>query len=73
MLAIGARVDELGFVDDPVDVAVLAREPQEGFERAALAVERIASHPLNAGATWSRTCADMSRTSAWNTASFESK
>ena len=39
MLAIGGGLDELGFIDDAIDIAVLASEPKEGLERSALAVE----------------------------------
>ena len=42
MLAIALGLDELGLVDDAVDVAMLARELEEGFERAAFAVDRVA-------------------------------
>src|SRR6185312_10189945 len=41
MFAIGGRIDEFRFVDDSVDVAVLAREAKEAFERPALAVQPI--------------------------------
>src|SRR6185369_15010870 len=41
MFAIGSGLDELRFVDDAIDVAVLSSEVEEGFERSALAVESI--------------------------------
>ena len=41
MLAIGLGFDEFRFVDDAIDVAMLARELEESLERAALAVEGV--------------------------------
>jgi hypothetical protein len=39
MRAVAGRVDEFGFVDDPVEFAVLAHEAVNGFEHDALAAE----------------------------------
>jgi hypothetical protein len=65
-------IDELGFVDDPVDLLVRPRELDER-QQAACSAAIWPGAPFSAGATCSRTCSDMSRTSARNTASFESK
>ena len=53
-------IDELGFVDDPIDLAVRADEGQEQFERAAFRRPACRWPRDSTGATWSRTCADMS-------------
>ena len=42
MLAIGSRFDELGLVDDAIDVAVVAGEAKEGRQRAPFAIQRVA-------------------------------
>ena len=73
MLPEAFGIDELGFVDDPIDFAVRrATKSRNDSSARSLAVERSVA-PASTGATWSRTCADMSRTSSWNTASLLSK
>src|SRR6476661_2623555 len=41
MFAVNGGFDKFGFVDDPVDVAVVVGEAQERFERTPFAVEGI--------------------------------
>jgi hypothetical protein len=65
-------IDELGLVDDPVDLLVRPRERDE-VEQAARSASIWCPPARIAGPTCSLTCSDMSRTSARNTASFESK
>ena len=71
MLTIGRRLDEFGLVDDAVDVAVIAGELEEGRKCAALAIQRRPPRPSTPGRHCRALAADMSRTSAWNSASFE--
>src|SRR5262249_14190696 len=41
MLAISGRLDEFGFVDDPVNVAVIAGEIEERGKRSPLSIEPV--------------------------------
>src|SRR5689334_10420590 len=41
MFAIGSRFDELGLVDDPVDIAMIVGEAEEGFERPPFSVQAV--------------------------------
>ena len=72
VIAEARRIDELGLVDDPIDFLVLDDEAQIGSQCAPLGIKRV-GRPLECGRGMVSTWADMSRTSAANTASLLSK